>query len=166
MAKYLYNGIELPALPEYDSETYPYVALISTLQDYYLLCSKLPFVYKIINGQGAIRNPSETTTTAYRYYISKNFGGDWSDDSPDGGTHNFNPNAGMTDCVWANYNVLNLDGTIYLAASDPVPVVEAYTSYVHNGTWRKGTFYKRVNNAWVKHQAYKRQNGAWVKVKE
>lgn len=39
-------------------------------------------------------------------------------------------------------------------------------AHLYNGTWQKGTFYKRVNNAWVKHTAYRRQNGAWVKVKE
>lgn len=38
------------------------------------------------------------------------------------GTDGFNNYLHMV--VWANYDVLNLDGTVYLAASDPVPVYE------------------------------------------
>lgn len=114
---YLYNGIELPDINEVwtDKETYPY-ALIrwSTEDDYYLLtvsankahygpivdwlfCSNLvPYVqYKHLEHWEDKRVISEST-------------GIWPKDK--------------MPVVWSNYDVLNRDGTVYLKASEPIPV--------------------------------------------
>jgi len=153
MTKYLYNGIELPALPEYPTDlngnTMSYVVIeVKSDGSYWVSFSGQPitfdgteFVVNLPRAWGYIENDAWVTDLAF------------------GGYYTFN------NCVWSNHNILNEDGTIYLAASTPIPV-NGYEAHLYNGTWQKGTFYKRVNNAWVKHQAYKRQNGAWVKVKE
>lgn len=147
---YLYNGIELPALPEYDITTYPY-ALIFYYESYgYVFAAS--DTAKTTNSDGNVTFNIYDTRLLYRIV--------------DGVWTSFSIVVISGEPTWANYDILNADGSVYLAASKPILLAEAYSSYVHNGTWQKGTFYKRINNEWVKHQAYRRQNGVWVEVKE
>ena len=69
---FLYNGVKLPALPEWDKEKYPYAAMN--------LGANYGVLYLLDNA-----------------LMAKQF-------------------------QWANFDILNEDGTLYLAASDPVPV--------------------------------------------
>lgn len=107
MANYIYNGIKLPALPEWDKETYPY-AVIGRVTTNYLLrvaksaCYRTSAVY--IPGpimqwtckDGVWSGPSELTASRYTFISSRTY--------------------------WSNHNIFSADGTLYLAASEPIPV--------------------------------------------
>lgn len=154
MAKYLYNGTELPALPAWDKTTYPY-AFIEKGFSTWLYLAKEPAVYGYIEGE-----IGELFCGEYMGY--RLVDGEWVSQSS--GTE---LTLVIASTIWSNHDIINrIDGSIYLAASKPILLAEAYSAHLYIGTWQKGKFYKRVNNAWVKHQAYRRQNGAWVKVKE
>lgn len=164
MAKnYLYNGMKLPALPDIDANEYPYLTIVFGIPTA-LHATKQPSTIKCFTSDsGEIFPWSVEIGEGLEFTLP--LGNDpekkWNEP-----TTISSVSVIFLD-TWANHDVIgDKDGVVYVAASAPVPVVEAYTSYIHNGTWRKGTFYKRLHGAWIKHQAYKRQNGAWVKVKE
>lgn len=110
MSKYLYNGIELPALPEYPTDlngnAMPYVAIeVKSDGSYWVSFSGQPikfdgteFVVNLPRAWGYIENDTWVTDLAL------------------GGYYTFD------DCVWSNHDIINTtDGSVYLAASDPVP---------------------------------------------
>lgn len=112
---YLYNGIELPALPDYDSTTYPYAILQEAYGNYrFTVCASPIYV----NTNGYIAVP--TGASGANWELSSG-ASSWVN-----GLYGASPLAGFP-IFWANYNVLNADGTLYLAASEPVPV--AVTTY-------------------------------------
>ena len=106
---YLYNGVRLPKLPEWDKETYPYAYILDAESVYYL----------------SLRDSQKTVITGGNVvdYSDKHqaVNGEWvlSDESQ---------NVGKV--IWANYDVYYSDsaeevgGTLYLAASDPIPAYE------------------------------------------
>lgn len=153
MTKYLYNGIELPALPEYDKTAYPYAVIEKSQYG-----GELYFFHAF--AEAPTMSGNDITLSGDRVYCSSNSGEDW------GTLYNGTTiSHGKGFIKWSNTDILNADGSVYLAASVPIPA-NGYEAHLYNGTWQKGTFYKRLNGAWVKHQAYRRVNGAWVKVKE
>lgn len=114
--KYSYNGIVLPALPEWDKETYPYCCFIKRVENsrpvgYTLFAS----ANKVKKGKG-----KDLEGPYAQYFI-------YYDDTA--WTFERYGNADNSDAfvigqiLWSNYDVVNTDdGTLYLAASDPVPV--------------------------------------------
>lgn len=119
---YSYNGVVLPTLPEWDKETYPY-AVIGKVSNY-------PDVYILVLGKKAPTYSSDTgkvtiamTSTNEPLQIAKcaspysAWGGvaDWAYYSCDF----------WTDFYWTNTDILNEDGSVYLSASDPIPVYES-----------------------------------------
>lgn len=144
MTKYLYNGIELPALPEYDKTAYPYAVIEKSQYGenlyYFHAFTEAP----TMDGNNVWLNGN-------RIYCSSNNGKDW------GTFYNGVANYyGKVFIKWTNTDILNTDGTIYLAATDPVPVL----------SWADKTPYRRINGQWVKQDTYKRVNGEWVKQDE
>lgn len=126
MPRYLYNGVELPALPEWDKETYPYVVMTTMMQGGVVYGVRIVAysepMHLVLNNSGVgsdyylgvvAGNPFLTTGS---WYLS-------SDTTPE-----FTEKTLTYDYLytkephWANYDVLNRDGTLYLAASDPIPV--------------------------------------------
>lgn len=115
---YLYNGVVLPALPEWDESAYPY-AYIGTFggkdSTHFIATDYDISKYIYVPGADHIFTPMNCV----RYVLSD---GAWIEDSLWVG---FTP-------FWANTNVYyanevengDLAGTLYLAASEPVPVVE------------------------------------------
>jgi hypothetical protein len=108
---YLYNGVRLPALPEWDKETYPYACIGKMSTDSFInVCSSSPFA--VIDGvcsfKGAVLH------NAYNKF------GEWS------GFTSFNLSSYLSysDVLWTNTDILNSDGSVYLSASDPIPVYE------------------------------------------
>ncbi len=111
-AAYLYNGVKLPKLPEWDKETYPYAYITGNISSgaYYLHCTVSVKTAatggRMVFAEGAI------------HYKVKD--GLWVE-------HNI---AGLDPVVWSNTDVYYSDsveevgGTLYLAASEPVPVYE------------------------------------------
>ena len=107
MANYLYNGVELPQIPEWDKETYPYVAMTISANVVNALMSTEPL--------GVDDFDLSDDRVGIKYYINTEL-------NPDTWELAANTNIGYIKPFWANYDVLNEDGTIYLAATEPVPV--------------------------------------------
>jgi hypothetical protein len=106
MANWIYNGVELPALPTWDSKMYPYAMLIEPNS---VFVSDTPWFY---NGEKIANDAlnggmSICTNGVWGNFAFANFGGTSVD---------------ATKVRWANYDVLALDDSVYLAASDPVTV--------------------------------------------
>lgn len=125
MPKYLYNGVELPALPDWDKTVFPYayiwtIALFpgDTPSIYKLTIHQTPLLYGTVNGSQSIYINAGTTAI----YNCKLTDGEFK-------TWEYFGETGVSetttvDPIWVNHNVYSdTDGTLYLAASEPVPVV-------------------------------------------
>lgn len=110
---YSYNGTVLPALPEWDREMYPYAVIDN--DGWYLACCTSMLQY---NGSNIVYKEDCST------YCFKLDNGAWVYD----GSASYNFDAGKTavygECIWTNTDILNEDGTLCLAASEPVPIYE------------------------------------------
>jgi hypothetical protein len=109
---YLYNGVRLPKLPEWDLP-YAYIGNFATGYSGYHLdqrpYSKNDGYYYIPNG-----------TKIREYKLTDEA---WVTT----GEHVWEYEYAETDCntlVWASFDILNTDGTICFAASKPIPVYE------------------------------------------
>lgn len=114
---FLYNGVELPALPEWDKTVYPYafiyiVTLDGTTGVYTLVVSSSSVMG--YDGNGII---CPSATVGQRYTVSED---SWAAASASDDFYIKRDNLIYT--VWANFDVLNSDGSVYVAASEPVPV--------------------------------------------
>ena len=121
---YLYNGIRLPALPEWDREKYPYAVIYtrsltengSGLTLLSFVSTKLSFV----DNTADALTIDETTEFLAKIYHLEN--GEWVIKTEDAMV-NLYMYLGVT--IWANYDVLNYaDTTVHLSASDPIPIYE------------------------------------------
>lgn len=125
---YLYNGIRLPALPKWNEETHPFAYIIkSNSSDSYYLCvyddravydEKYEYTPCIVDTHG------DNKAQQRKYYVSN---GEWA--YALGGKvttpYGLSFSGGASDTpVWCNTDILNEDGTVYLPASEPVPVYE------------------------------------------
>lgn len=127
MAKYLFNGIELPQLPEWDKEKYPYAYIgrgqnIFFEYQYTLYLTEKPLVFAF----GILCN-SDMYYTTYNCKEEQISNGVWSIVTED--KHGAISGAAASPSVWSNYDIYEEDSTtvIYLAASDPIP-----TKYLYN----------------------------------
>lgn len=118
---YLYNGVELPALPELgshieDRDAYQYKTLfygkaMSALRNVLTISDKKPYV----DTEGKVNLPTDTRAI---YYYARADNSEW---SMIGSGVMFNGySADMY--FWTNTDICYEDGTVYLAASEPVPV--------------------------------------------
>lgn len=173
MPNYLYNGVELPALPEWDKATYPYAVIaeyqtMAGLYGYHLIVSNVPlymtdnFVWQVTDDSSTLHVLCSTIEDdLYPYF-------EWN--TSDSAWHN--PHDGITHgvmnwdkAIWANYDIEMCDGnfnplgTIGLYASDPVPVGGEPTPqdfYItKNGVGQKQDVYLRVGGQSVKLDEYK-----------
>jgi hypothetical protein len=147
---YLYNGVELPQLPEWDKETYPYAYLYYGVNDgiyfsvgeHTLICFDKPLTrydgYALPQGNGFVRYKSVNGAFVLL------------------GEYQSGSLLSITDtyatAIWSNKDFLYSDGTLYLKASEPVPV--------------ETPVYKNINGSWVKQTAYKVIGGEWVLISE
>ena len=120
MANYLYNGVELPALPDWDKETYPY-AYIGT---------------NIVTGGTELaffsaRMAATRSDGVFSMFIRDTMGGlyrlvDGVWKSGTGGAYSFLPFWCNADYYYSKSSQYSIEesllGTLYLAASDPIPV--------------------------------------------
>lgn len=129
---YLYNGVRLPKLPEWDMEMYPYAVMTGTADDGFTLRIAKCFEYDKSDFAEYVDFPVGTL----RYET------DW-EPTPLGGTPHVPTRWEVDDLfvgrettvyfhkiVWANFDIVcqtdiyKPTGEIYLAASDPIPVYE------------------------------------------
>jgi hypothetical protein len=119
---FLYNGVRLPAMPNRDTAKLPYALIwLNTLGRYTL------YFTDVAATRNSVGNFVYTIPKIVTYsYIPGNAGWkyeefeSWEDGAwTDVGIDN------TSTVIWANFNVLNEDGTLSLAASpDPVPVYD------------------------------------------
>ena len=111
---YSYNGVTLPALPEWDKETYPYAYIghpgttSPNTDTYRLAFAKVALSVTVGDGYAYV---SALNTIEYDLVD-----GVWTEASYT--LYSANP-------IWSNTDILSkADSTVYLAASEPVPVYE------------------------------------------
>lgn len=163
MAKYLYNGIELPDINTVwtDKETYKYAYIGSNDDSRYILyLSSLPF-YIWLRGYAATLD-----TAQGQAFVADKVNGVWQQETD---ITQFTNESMTAYPKWTNHDIYYTDdyatdetlaGTLYLPASDPVPV----SPYLpKNGAWVKHDVYKQVGNSWVKQPqgAVEVEGGAW-----
>lgn len=136
MSNYLYNGVELPALPEWDREAYPYawIAKAPYNDDYYsLIISTGECDYRSWKDYGSMYYlyPVDVPITVKAAYLYKGEfeTGEWNFTWEKTYEENIvHTSSGLGLPVWSNFDVINHDdGSIYIAASDPIPVNPAPT---------------------------------------
>lgn len=112
---YLYNGVRLPKLPEM---AYPFmiISLNHSTNEYaaYALSNE-------VHGEKFGFQLYYMSAAPYDCYRVEN--GEWAFwfAQEDG---NLNSNPKTHTIVWADHDIIDADGSVYLAASEPVPVYE------------------------------------------
>jgi hypothetical protein len=109
---YLYNGVRLPALPEWDRSVYPYAMI-----EKYTVFMSSAYILRVfaeyddsgaeISYSNAMWSQADLVNSAW---------GEWT--AHDGGTKK------RSAIIWSNFDILNEDGTVYMPKSEPVPVYE------------------------------------------
>ena len=137
--KMLYNGVELPKLPEWDKATYPYAVirlgnLIPAYRNYVQL-----YVFKEIDfTNGALQYGADSLCTVSADYTAEDFA--WGELAQCTASSNVN----SSWILWSNTDIYYPDdyewngdttkaGTLFLAATDPVPVEDTFTKGYHAG---------------------------------
>lgn len=119
----LYNGVKLPNIDSVwtDKETYPYGCLVNSDGLCILYLTDYLFTF---DGEQVVK-PAGNYITIYLYAndveAAASMGipvGEWVFV-----TAGADPNTFVSSFVnWSNYDILNTDGSVYLAASDPIPL--------------------------------------------
>lgn len=115
---FLYNGVRLPDINAVwtDKETYPYAVVLSMDGDTAMFT--MPETM-IITADGYIGVSADCTSLSYLLAD-----GIWQSGEEIYITAEYGTMFSATCCIWASHDILNEDGTTYLAASEPVPVYE------------------------------------------
>lgn len=133
----LYNGVKLPNVDSVwtDKETYPY-AVISMVDMGSIVEGSYQYGLALLKSISYFEEPQIYTDDVYLAYLLTNspelqtilaaYGanaGLLSDGWISGNQGEINSGAlGVTANSWANHDILNPDGSTYLAASDPIPL--------------------------------------------
>ena len=128
---YLYNGVRLPALPEWDREMYPYAYIwdlnadFPSLSHYYkLTIMDTPLRYGTVNGVQSIYCAEGRKTAMYNL-----IDGAWVYYGESSGSNRVTANP-----IWTNHDVINdTDGSVYLSGSNPIPIYNEPVNYLYNG---------------------------------
>ena len=119
---YSYNGVILPALPEWDREMYPYAVItkswISTYCSLYV-SKNVPYAY--------ISDFSHKSTViaweGERIQIESIQDTEWEPETEWYTSNDSNVALKEDSWAWANCNI-KMDGSVWLSTSDPLPVYE------------------------------------------
>jgi hypothetical protein len=111
---YLYNGVQLPPLPEWDKEQYHYAAILSYSDHLTLYVTENALYW----NDGCIR----PMKTAYKTWVADD--DTWGSESTfDNMSWEVSHSKLNGTPIWSNYDITNkVDDSVYLSASDPVPV--------------------------------------------
>ena len=115
---YLYNGVQLPGLPVVEGKTkaYLYKATAIGITRYHIVLISEPYYAISSNGSYSIgHRPGDVEYLAKESALEWNQSVIWEANGLDVATDNV---------LWANFDILNENGGIVLAKSDPVPVYE------------------------------------------
>ena len=114
---YLYNGVELPALPEWDKGTYPYAVITE--------CATIPasgatHMLYVTSKKLFAETDGECTNGAGHVYRYIPGNAEWTYLSEVNIVNGATTTNG--EAIWCNGDIYYKDSTLYLAASDPIPV--------------------------------------------
>lgn len=117
---YLYNGVQLPPLPEVEYE-YAVINWYSYNQCYALSLFESPNYFTAYGAD--FFGTDESGVPKAKVYFAKNGAWELSDITE----WNFVVTKGDEDqlsdsALWANFNLNYSDGTIYVAATEPIPI--------------------------------------------
>lgn len=118
---YLYNGVRLPKLPEWDREKYPFAYIDHWVSgEYVLYLMENPTITRDDDLDWVYFKIGENIC-----FILQNGVDAWTPYKSSNATNNvFVYNGGALDaCVWSNFDI-ECDDVMYFAASEPVPVYE------------------------------------------
>ena len=117
---YLYNGVRLPALPEWDKTVYPYAVIGWLYKDSSVDDTKL-YYFSVRGAEFTITEDGQfwVTNAAARYCSN---GTEWEETKA------------VYQCypLWSNYDVYQ-DSTLLLEASNPIPIYNEPVNYLYNG---------------------------------
>lgn len=113
---YMYNGVQLPDINAvWDKEAYPYAYIVSMEGATGLFVSAdMPTVVSVDGVEYIYVADGAVGISA----LVENAWGEMGYGTGGGSE------APLTATVWSNHDILNADGTVYLKASDPIPVYE------------------------------------------
>ncbi len=117
---YLYgpNKVRLPKLPEWDRKICPWATIADRgSTGLFLLLTALPLTTPV-DGRFSQFVKTATDCLYMRYVIENGVWVLYTELTTSGASESYR------DLVWSNYDIPYLDGTVYLPASDPVPVYE------------------------------------------
>lgn len=110
---WLYNGVRLPKLPEWDKTVYPYAVIA------FIDAGPIYRVY-FCADKCTVTGVNASYKAPYVWY--QGAGDVWEYKGETADTSNVI--LSMVTPIWANHDVYREDGSLYLAASEPVPVYE------------------------------------------
>lgn len=124
MSNYSYNGIILPELPEYDVTTYPYASIDHYVFDdgstgNFLYVFSTPFVTIDLTeqyGYVSLQVEDGGKYVQWEYYPDRH--SEWVGANVPITSDNWESSTAKVS--WTNTDIYNPDGTLYLAASEPV----------------------------------------------
>ena len=129
---YLYNGVRLPALPEWDRERYPYAVITlnkaSNKYELYLFAENAYYfdsTYVYFGGSS-----SGEPVPAIIYTGTPEQG--WYSQSEVDNANVCVSWQVVSKLIWSNID-LEYEGTMYLAASTPIPIYNEPVNYLYNG---------------------------------
>ena len=143
MITFRYNGIEFPALPERDVEQYPHAYIVNYTGSTF----DVDYMLFFTDDRLGMSNDTHITavvghaTDGQRYdYIN----GEWVYYGYWGVTHGHS--SWQSVPIWSNTDVLyNANGSLYLAASDPVPVGDEHDARLKALYYSKGGDWYRMH---------------------
>lgn len=118
----LYNGVKLPSLPEYDTETYPYMVILKTSKSYVAYGFPLAPTFSI-EEDGEYYHFSLDSLPFQYFKCTKSFTKNtW------GSLYFYENSIGedmsfVGNVFWSNFDLINItDNSVYLATSEPIPL--------------------------------------------
>ena len=118
---YLYNGVKLPPLPEWDKEAYPFALIIKGVdEENYWIYASAEKAYYADGGPITYDLPC----VRFYYYPELFPEKDYWTSMTLGEENPYRFGGLFYDMIWSNHGILRSDGSVYFAATEPVPVYE------------------------------------------
>ena len=119
---YLYNGVRLPGLPDAQGYQNAFIGTLKLGTNTTTFLYLLDFIPKATEYQFGIKKLIGIGSYLYCGIKGSASTLRWADADP--GEATGEPFGMVFTSIWSNVDVYNDDGTLYLAASEPVPVYE------------------------------------------
>lgn len=120
MANYLFNGVELPALPALD---YPHVVIVGGMTASFRVRYSIHMTDKPLVDVAGCLCAADVYYTEYGCWEADIEGGVWTlEEEKQFGTYNAFSGAANSPKIWSNYDIMSNKGELVFAASDPIPV--------------------------------------------